>query len=166
MTIEQPNSQSTVQPMGSLTISRAILAVGAVLLAILAFTTYEQGRLIEAVKIGGDGYHDIVEGKDFVADIVPPALFPMQAFIYANILHNEPERIKTFKPLIAAQHKDFDTRLAYWEKTFATSRMLSGETSRKMLDQFTTIGTKFWKDLKLPSCQPSNATIQQQSMNP
>ena len=74
-------------------ISRITDAVGMVLvvafLAIASLNWHEVNEL----KIGGPRYSRIVDAKDLVADILPPPMYIVEAFLEANILLGHPDQL-------------------------------------------------------------------------
>lgn len=72
------------------TIQRMMIAFGMTIIALLTFLALQTYNSIENVRIGSKDYMHIVLGKDMVADILPPPLFPAEAFSYLNVLDKDP----------------------------------------------------------------------------
>jgi methyl-accepting chemotaxis protein len=80
------------QKLGQLTIKRAMLGFGIVATGAVGLLAYNSFNTIEQVKIGGHAYTDIAEGKDLIADILPPPLYPVDAFARAHIIDGDLSR--------------------------------------------------------------------------
>jgi methyl-accepting chemotaxis protein len=97
---------------------------------------------INSVKVGGERYDKIVQGKDFIADIAPPTLNASEPYYLASQMINEPDRTKMQQ--LAEQIKQFRSnyakRLDYWTKELGPGPIkerLSGrahQSAQAMLD--------------------------------
>ncbi len=73
---------------------------------------------IEAVKVSGPYYREIVSGKDLIADILPPPVYIIEAFLVARQISDQnyraelPAKIKKMEAL----ERDYITRHAFWDK--------------------------------------------------
>jgi methyl-accepting chemotaxis protein len=73
---------------------------------------------LSELKVNGPLYQRIVEGKDLVADILPPPEYIIETYLVANELRDvdsAAERDKEYARLTALR-KDYDDRHAYWMK--------------------------------------------------
>lgn len=71
---------------------------------------------LNKVKVNGPLYDSIVQGKDLIADILPPPEYILESYLVALRLYiaNEQEQDGLIKNL-KALHKDFDDRHEYWK---------------------------------------------------
>jgi len=92
-----------------------ILVFGAVMAAGIAITVTISAVSIGKIRIGGPAYNDIVQTKDLVADILPPPLYVIEAYLVANRALNQSMTIADAKSRISQLHKDYDERRSYWK---------------------------------------------------
>lgn len=72
----------------------------------------------EAVKMNGPYYHQIVDGKDLIADILPPPAYIIEAFLTARQI-SDPNYRAELPALVAKSRQlrlDYDTRHEFWLK--------------------------------------------------
>ena len=117
------------------TLLLGMLAGMSLLLAIIAMVVW---NATGAVSRAAD---EMGQGKDVVADILPPPLYVIEAQL--TVLELLDARGNDVKPLVeklTALKKDYDTRNAYWEK-----EALDGEVKKTLLGQQRLAGDAFWK---------------------
>lgn len=107
------------------TIQRMMIAFGVTIVALLSFLGLETYNSIQSVRVGSDDYMHIVMGKDLVADILPPPLFPAEAFSYLNVLDKDPSLLTQLKPRLEDLHKQYETRMSYWDDTLKRYNIIS-----------------------------------------
>ncbi|WP_297513381.1 HAMP domain-containing methyl-accepting chemotaxis protein [uncultured Caulobacter sp.] len=97
---------------GAMNLFGVALAVGLMLLAAGSW------RAISSQRIGGPLYLKIVAGKDLTADILPPPMYIIEAFLDAQTayLDRSPERIAEASREIKRLSGEYDARLAYWRE--------------------------------------------------
>ncbi len=96
------------------TISRSLLVFAAVLTAAFLAVITTMGYTLYKVRIEGPTYREIVAAKDLIADILPPPMFVVEAYLHATEAVIHPEMTERNLGRIAALQKDFDTRYALW----------------------------------------------------
>jgi methyl-accepting chemotaxis protein len=85
-------------------------ALGLSALGFYAFAT------LEAVKVNGPQYREVVQGKDLIADILPPPAFIIEAHLVAYMLvHGDPAQRPALLRRIDELERDYDTRQAFWK---------------------------------------------------
>lgn len=92
----------------SLSIFAACVVLG--LITILGTTHTALNQL----RIGGQPYRQIIDAKDLVADILPPPLYVIEAYLEAKLAVEEPDQVAEHKARIADLKKDFDARRDVW----------------------------------------------------
>ena len=95
---------------GAMNLFGLALAAGLILLSLSAWVSINQ------VRIGGSLYTKVVAGKDLVADILPPPLYVIEAYLEASsALSNGSagEAARTAERLTQLR-SDYDGRIAYW----------------------------------------------------
>ncbi|MCD2173896.1 methyl-accepting chemotaxis protein [Rhizobium sp. C4] len=97
-----------------MSISRSLVVFAAVLTAAFVAVIATMGYTLEKLRIEGPAYREIVAAKDLVADILPPPMFVVEAYLHATESMVHPDMTERNLELIARLKKDFDTRYAYW----------------------------------------------------
>jgi methyl-accepting chemotaxis protein len=100
-----------------LTISRAILIFGLItaagLGAVIATSVYGLAQL----RIGGPLYDQIKLGNDFIADILPPPEYVIEAYLEATLVLHDPAELAVHRDRIAQLKKEYDERREFWVKS-------------------------------------------------
>jgi methyl-accepting chemotaxis protein len=73
------------------------------------------GLALRELKVGGPVYNHIVDGKDLVADILPPPVYVVEAYLEAKLLQDAPSDLAEHRERLAQLHKAYDERRAYWQ---------------------------------------------------
>ena len=97
------------QLLGSALLSLA----GFVIFGIIAYSTLQE------LKIAGPRYKRIAQGKDLIADVVPPPEFLVEAFLAVHQMIDETDR-RRLDELIAQSQQfrtNFEERHEYWART-------------------------------------------------
>jgi methyl-accepting chemotaxis protein len=95
---------------------------------------------LHKLKVGGPVYHEIVLGKDLVADILPPPEYIIESYLEATLALDDAKNLETHRQRLVQLHKDYDDRHAYWlSQDFdpAIRDMLTKESDAPV--------AKFWK---------------------
>ncbi|HWU64583.1 MAG TPA: methyl-accepting chemotaxis protein [Ensifer sp.] len=95
-------------------ISRSLVVFAAVLTTALIAVIATMGYTLHKVRIEGPAYQQIVAAKDIIADILPPPMFVVEAYLHATETVVHPDMMERNLAQIAALQKDFDNRYAYW----------------------------------------------------
>ena len=103
--------------------------------AIIAISTLT----LERLKVGGPEYARIVDGKDVIADILPPPLYAVEAFLETHEVMRDPKRLPQVKERLGQLKQDFDTRLTYWRQSALPPELMA------LLETSSAEGNKFWK---------------------
>ncbi len=125
--------------MPSLTISRLLVVFGVVVTGGLVASIGLQTVALKELKIGGPVYREIANGKDLIADILPPPLYALQAYMLANETMVHPERAGANLETMKALRLDFDARKAFWAGSDLDPRLHTG-----LAEQVVTSGEAFW----------------------
>ena len=88
-----------------------ILAGGMVMFGVLAWTTLQQ------LQVNGPLYTRIVQGKDLIADILPPPEYIIESYLVVLQLADSPEdKCHSLVERLEALKKDYDLRHEFWLK--------------------------------------------------
>src|SRR5262245_10337937 len=71
---------------------------------------------LHELRVGGPVYQRIVNGKDLIADVVPPPVYLVQAYLETNLINNEPWSLEPRRKRLAELRKAYDERIAFWGK--------------------------------------------------
>jgi methyl-accepting chemotaxis protein len=118
---------------------RFVVLVVCVVLGFVVYGLWSFKTLAE-LKVNGPIYHNIIQGKDLVADVLPPPEYIIESYLVSLQLaasgQNESaqlvDRLKVLKT-------DYDTRHTYWEK-----EGLSSDLSDALLKQAHTPAEAFY----------------------
>lgn len=80
---------------------------------------------VQKIKIQGPLYKEIVNGKDLVADILPPPLYVLEAYLdaFQAIGETNSAEITLLEDKVTSLGNDYNTRIAYWEKELPSGEM-------------------------------------------
>ena len=75
-------------------------------------------RTIDQVKVRGETYNQIVQGKDLIADILPPPDYIIESYLTVLQLTRASgtEQIETHFKTMERLENEFNTRITYWEQ--------------------------------------------------
>lgn len=125
--------------MPNLTISRLLAVFGVVVTGGLVASIGLQTLTLQELKIGGPVYQDIANGKDLIADILPPPLYALEGYMLANETMVHPERAVTNLETMRALRLAFDERKTFWAEADLDPRLHSG-----LAEQVVASGEAFW----------------------
>jgi methyl-accepting chemotaxis protein len=91
----------------------------------LLFISYSAFSVIDEVKVNGPIYTNIVQGKDLVADILPPPEYLVESYLVLFQIANEhnPARLDELLTKSVQLEKDYADRREYWDKTLPQGRI-------------------------------------------
>jgi hypothetical protein len=80
---------------------------------------------LNRTKVGGPLYEEVVLGKDLLADVLPPPLFIIEAYLTVHEIEDErdPARIQTGADSLRKLIAGFKERLAHWEAALPESEL-------------------------------------------
>ena len=116
---------NNLKTSNKLIILNVVFIIGFILFAVIAYTT------ITAIKINGEMYHEIISGKDLVADILPPPEYIIEAYLTALQLSKETDKTK-IEALIHDEEQlkiNYDTRHDFW-----VGRLPEGNLKKNMVE--------------------------------
>jgi len=76
------------------------------------------GTILEKVKVNGPIYLDIVQGKDLVADILPPPEYIIESYlvILQSLHENDPAQRSRYQAVFGKLKEDYVARHDFWKK--------------------------------------------------
>lgn len=76
---------------------------------------------LSKLEVNGPLYQNIVQGKDLIADILPPPEYILESyFVILRMEKATPAERENLTKQFAALHKDFNDRFEYWSKQTLT----------------------------------------------
>ena len=122
-----------------ITISRAIVAFGLVTAIGLAAMLITSGYALNQLRVGGPLYSQIKLGNDLVADILPPPVYVLEAYLEATLALREPSRLSAHQERLKQLHKEYDERRDFWGKS-----EIDASTKKKLTSDSDAEVRKFW----------------------
>ncbi len=118
-----------------------ILILGLLFLLGLGATNLMWISMMGTIQVNGPLYKQIVQGKDLVADYLPPPLYVVEAYLVALRLGEETgakreEHLQKFRAL----RLEFDTRYQFWQKDLSP-----GDMRDKLIKETYTLGLEFFR---------------------
>lgn len=126
--------------MPKFTIARLLFTFAIVVVIGLAASIGLQSFTLSQLKVNGPVYNGIIDGKDLVADILPPPLYLVEAYMLANEAVLDPGRAEQASSKIAALAADYQARRQYWQAS-----QLPQALKLKLADDVLAKGDQFWK---------------------
>jgi methyl-accepting chemotaxis protein len=135
----------------------------AVIMTGLSLSIGLQTYTLERVKVNGPLYAQIVVGKDLIADILPPPLYIVEAYMLAGevVLRADSAVANTSK--IEALFEDYEARRVYWEQS-----ALPEDLRDMLFNDVLVKGDLFWREYRerfLPSLKTASAAVTVERMD-
>ena len=118
----------TARRLGGIVIVSFVVAVGLVTLA------------LQTVRVGGEMDRKNQLNAEFVADIMPPALFLVEPMLHATWIVADPEQTDWHAGELDRLEKTYRERLQYWQGS-----ELDPEFRREVVEKLQPLGEKFWQ---------------------
>ena len=114
----------------------SIFGIGITLMYLFAFLS------INRVKVNGPIYQDIVNGKDIIADILPPPAYIIEAYLTAYQISStqDADTVSKLSEKLKKLHSDFNERYSYWNNIVKDEKLKS-----EFLDSAYKNGTEFFE---------------------
>ncbi|WEZ82134.1 HAMP domain-containing methyl-accepting chemotaxis protein [Rhizobium sp. 32-5/1] len=126
--------------MRHLAISRLLLAFAVFVTTGLIASIGIQFYTLERLRVNGPVYGMIVDGKDLIADILPPPLYVVEAYMLANEIVVRPEKAAFDIEKIESLKVDYDARRAFW-----AASDLPADLKSKLATDVLSKGDLFWQ---------------------
>jgi len=103
-----------------------IMLAGFVVFGTMAF------RAIETIKVSGPIYKNIIQGKDLLADILPPPEYILESYLTVHQADKavSPEVQTALFSKFKQLRKEYDDRQAYWQKELPEGAMKASLTDK------------------------------------
>ncbi len=100
------------------------------------------GVAVNTLRVGSPIYDQIIASKDLVADILPPPLYVIEAFLEVNLAQDNPDLLPDHLEKLGVLHKEYDERRAYW-----LNSSLPSELKSKLIDDSDREAQIFWSEI-------------------
>lgn len=130
------------------TIQRLMIAFGFTVLGLLTLLGMQTYHLIDDVRVGSENYNRVIGGKDLIADILPPPLYPAEAFSYMHILEDDPALLNRLRPRLDQIEADYRARMKHWKENIAQLQIMSPEEWEDFGTKVEASNEKFWSGMR------------------
>jgi methyl-accepting chemotaxis protein len=128
----------------NMNIARSLLVFGIVVGGALTASIAIQTAAFQKLRVNGPAYHQIVNGKDLVADILPPPLYVVESYMLALEAAVHPaEAARASKRITTVLAADYENRRAFWQASD-----LQPDLKARLADDVLAKGDVFWKIMK------------------
>ena len=114
----------------NLNLKIVVTAAGLALAAGIVAVAGVGAQTLQTLKVNGPIYKEIVDGKDLIADILPPPLYLIESYALANEVFIHPDTAAVNLPRFDLLHKLYDERREYWKNS-----TLPGNLRAKLYDE-------------------------------
>jgi methyl-accepting chemotaxis protein WspA len=104
--------------------TKLTLLVGIFLVGLLAFTAVAWQTLAR-VKVNGPLYHDIIQGKDIIADVLPPPEYVIESYLVVLQMVEEADKgkVQTYIERGKKLRGEYEQRHAFWIEDLPPSQL-------------------------------------------
>jgi methyl-accepting chemotaxis protein len=95
----------------------AIYLFGAVIGSSIAVAVAVNLLVVNNLRVGGSLYNQIVQGKDLVADILPPPAYIIESYLEATLAFNRAKPISESRKRLEELKAQYDERWKYWTES-------------------------------------------------
>lgn len=124
----------------NLSIRAKLFIVIALLLGGFSLLGSVTARTLNRTKVGGPLYNEVILGKDLLADVLPPPLFIIEAYLTVHEIEDEtdPARIRVGVESLRKLIAGFKGRIAHWD-----GALTAGELKESLLKDSGTHASEF-----------------------
>ncbi len=126
-----------------ITISRSLAIFGIFVAVTSAVSVAEMANTLENVKIEGERYTHIVNGKDLVADILPPPMFLVEAYLLSTEAALHPDMVEENIAQLAKLKSDFNERIEFWKHNY-----LPEDVKAQLYSNVLSASNAFWTEVE------------------
>jgi hypothetical protein len=140
---------------GRLYIFAAALAASVVVAVTIGIVSFQR------LHVGGPIYEQIVQGKDLVADILPPPVYVMEAYLEATLALSRSEPLAGSRAKLKKLHDEYNDRLKFWQESD-----LDGALKQKLTQSSHAHVVRFWAAVEqrlLPALEKNDQAVADQA---
>ncbi|MDM8012673.1 MAG: HAMP domain-containing methyl-accepting chemotaxis protein [Rhizobium sp.] len=120
-----------------------VTAAGLALAAGIVAVAGVGAQTLQTLKVNGPIYKEIVDGKDLIADILPPPLYLIESYALANEVFIHPDTAAVNVPRFDVLKALYDERREYWKNS-----TLPDALRAKLYDEVIAKGDRYWSTLQ------------------
>lgn len=104
--------------------AKMFLLVAVFLISFVGYSVYAY-KTITDVQVNGPIYKEIVDGKDLIADILPPPNYIIESYLLSlqMLEESDADRVKEFVERGKKLRIEYDTRQQFWQRTLQPGQM-------------------------------------------
>jgi len=102
--------------LGKVKVSLFLVLVAVIMTASLVGTAQVNRQSLDALRVGGPLYQQIVLGKDLVADVLPPPAYIIEAYLEATLAIRNPASAREHESRMTQLQSDYRLRHEFWTK--------------------------------------------------
>jgi len=121
-------------------LSSAFAILAGALALFLAVAAGVVWNSIDTLRIGGANYEQIIDNKDLIADVLPPPIYVIEAYMTAHFAEDAPEDLAANKATLKRLKSEYEQRLTYWRGKTLTPEIkaaIFGEPDRRAREFWT-----------------------------
>ncbi|MFM9942569.1 MAG: methyl-accepting chemotaxis protein [Hyphomicrobiaceae bacterium] len=146
----------------NLSITRVVITLAVTLfISLIAKTGIAEYKSRE-LEIQGVFYNQIIDGKDLVADLLPPPLYLVEAYLETHVLADNPSELVRSRQRLTKMKSDYDEQIKKWARSTLPTSIKSD------LVEVSNIETqKFWDEINktfLPAIERGDRAVAGQSL--
>ncbi|MCY0153358.1 methyl-accepting chemotaxis protein [Hoeflea alexandrii] len=122
-----------------LNIGKSLIVFGAVVSLGLVASMALKKYVFEDLKVNGPVYQEIVNGKDLIADILPPPLYVVESYMLANEMIAHEEVVEKNSTKIRSLNGLYEERRTFWQQSD-----LEPSLNGKLQDDVLVKGDAYW----------------------
>lgn len=103
--------------MQQISIARLLIGFAIAVVIGLGLSIGVQNFALSQLKVKGPVYDGIVDGKDLIADILPPPLYLVEAYMLANEAVVNPAKLSSSLKKIDTLRTEYQSRRKYWQNS-------------------------------------------------
>jgi methyl-accepting chemotaxis protein len=130
------------------TIQRLMIAFGIIVTGLLAVLGTQTHGFIDDVRVGSENYNRVIGGKDLIADILPPPLYPAEAFSYMHILEDEPHLLSKLLPRLDDLEAGYRARMKHWQENVGLLQIMPPEEWEAFTKRVEKANNEFWSNMR------------------
>ena len=123
-------------------IGAAARKLGLALMAAFLLTAVLAGLALHQIRLGGPLDRQNRTTTEFIADVLPPALYLVEPMLQATWIASDPEEVTEHAQALATEEKLYRERLAFWEGSELDPR-LRQQVAERLAPQ----GERFWRQI-------------------
>jgi methyl-accepting chemotaxis protein len=127
----------------NLNLKIVVTAAGLALAAGIVAVAGVGAQTLQTLKVNGPIYKQIVDGKDLIADILPPPLYLIESYALANEVFIHPDTAAVNLPRFDLLNKLYDERREYWKNS-----TLPDNLRAKLYNEVIAKGDRYWITLQ------------------